>query len=285
MLDYRIMTFLTLYKEMNYRRTAEILSMTQPGVTQHIKYLEKTYGVKLFEYDGRRLKKTAAADILRRHLTSVHQEEQRLFEKLQSPELVSLRIGATKTIGEFVIPQKICNFLKADNHVIRLRVDNTTELLSAVDRGEIDFAIIEGGFDKSKYRYKLYSKEEFVGVCSKKHKFADKSVDFADVFEERLILRERGSGTRAILEKLLSDYGYCAGRFKRLSSMSSFSLIKEVVANSLGITFAYKPIVLSDKRLASFHIGNIKLNNEFNYVYSNRSVAKEKIDLFIALTK
>ena len=50
MLDYRIYTFLTLYDEMNYRRTAEKLNMTQPGVTQHIHYLEKHYGAKLFEY-------------------------------------------------------------------------------------------------------------------------------------------------------------------------------------------------------------------------------------------
>ena len=52
MLDYRTETFLTLYEGMNYRRTAERLQMTQPGVTQHIHYLENYYGVKLFVYDG-----------------------------------------------------------------------------------------------------------------------------------------------------------------------------------------------------------------------------------------
>ena len=55
MLDYRTETFLTLYEEMNYRRTAERLQMTQPGVTQHIHYIENYYGVKLFIYDGHRL--------------------------------------------------------------------------------------------------------------------------------------------------------------------------------------------------------------------------------------
>ena len=58
MLDYRVLTFLTLYDEMNYRRTAEKLNMTQPGVTQHIHYLEHYYGVKLFSYDGRTLSRT-----------------------------------------------------------------------------------------------------------------------------------------------------------------------------------------------------------------------------------
>ena len=61
MLDYRVSTFLTLYDEMNYRRTAERLNMTQPGVTQHIHYLENYYGVKLFEYNGRTLSRTKNA--------------------------------------------------------------------------------------------------------------------------------------------------------------------------------------------------------------------------------
>ena len=55
MLDYRIDTFLQLYQERNYRKTAESLGMTQPGVTQHIQFLEKQYGVKLFHYDGHQL--------------------------------------------------------------------------------------------------------------------------------------------------------------------------------------------------------------------------------------
>ena len=58
MLDYRVLTFLALYDEMNYRKTAEKLNMTQPGVTQHIHFLEHYYGIKLFEYDGRILSKT-----------------------------------------------------------------------------------------------------------------------------------------------------------------------------------------------------------------------------------
>ena len=63
MLDYRVLTFLALYDEMNYRKTAEKLNMTQPGVTQHIHFLEHYYGIKLFEYDGRTLSKTKNADV------------------------------------------------------------------------------------------------------------------------------------------------------------------------------------------------------------------------------
>ena len=74
MLDYRVLTFLTLYDEMNYRRTAQKLNMTQPGVTQHIHYLENYYGVKLFEYDGRTLAKTKNAQRLKKYFDSVKAE-------------------------------------------------------------------------------------------------------------------------------------------------------------------------------------------------------------------
>ena len=52
MLDFRLKTFLTLCKAMNYTKTAEILHITQPAVSQHIKYLEEDYGVRLFNYKG-----------------------------------------------------------------------------------------------------------------------------------------------------------------------------------------------------------------------------------------
>lgn len=70
MLDYRTETFLTLYEEMNYRRTAERLQMTQPGVTQHIHY-----GVKLFVYDGHQLLRTPEAELLKRHIDSTRAAE------------------------------------------------------------------------------------------------------------------------------------------------------------------------------------------------------------------
>ena len=63
MLDYRIDTFLTLCESMNYRKTAEILHISQPAVTQQIHYLENQYGQKLFQYENRHLVKTEAAAI------------------------------------------------------------------------------------------------------------------------------------------------------------------------------------------------------------------------------
>ena len=189
MLDYRVFTFLVLYDEMNYRRTAEKLNMTQPGVTQHIHYLENYYGVKLFEYDGRILSRTKNADRLKRYFDSINAEEADIREKFTPTDTVHMTVGATKTIGEFVIVPEIRSFLQNPKHNLDLIIDNTENLLRMLEQAEIDFAVIEGVFDKSKYGYRLYKKEAFVGICAKDHPFANTTVPL-EIFSKRILWSE-----------------------------------------------------------------------------------------------
>ena len=96
---------------MNYREAAELLHITQPAVTQHIQFLEKEYGCRLFLYENRKLIKTPAAQMLEDYLRSVQQRENFLREKIKNNGLRELRIGATKTIGDYVITDRIHDFL------------------------------------------------------------------------------------------------------------------------------------------------------------------------------
>ena len=282
MLDYRVLTFLTLYDEMNYRRTAEKLNMTQPGVTQHIHYLENYYGVKLFEYDGRTLSKTKQAEQLKRHFESVRAEEISLKEDFVQADRLHLRVGATKTIGEFVIVPEVRKFLLHGNHCLDLVVDNTENLLTMLSRGELDFAVIEGVFDKERYPHHLFKKERFVGICGRHHPFAGQTVSLAEIFREGLIVRERGSGTRRLLEQAIADRGYSLDSFYSCSSISNFSVICELVAKNSAITFAYEPIANSRDDLATITVDGMKIQGEFNFVYTNEKVAKSKIELFFS---
>ncbi len=282
MLDYRVLTFLTLYDEMNYRRTAEKLNMTQPGVTQHIHYLENYYGVKLFEYDGRTLSKTKQAEQLKRHFESVRAEEISLKEDFVQADRLHLRVGATKTIGEFVIVPEVRKFLLHGNHCLDLVVDNTENLLAMLSRGELDFAVIEGVFDKERYPHHLFKKERFVGICGRHHPFAGQTVSLAEIFREGLIVRERGSGTRRLLEQAIADRGYSLDSFHSCSSISNFSVICELVAKNGAITFAYEPIANSSVDLATFTVEDMQIQGEFNFVYTNEKVAKSKIELFFS---
>jgi len=278
MLDYRVLTFLTLYDEMNYRRTAEKLNMTQPGVTQHIHYLENYYGVKLFEYDGRTLSKTKNAQRLKKYFDSVKAEETDIRESFTPTNTIHMTVGATKTIGEFVIVPEIRAFLQAPNHNLDLIIDNTENLLHMLEKSQIDFAVIEGVFDKSKYGYHLFKKEAFVGVCAKDHPFAGRTVTLEEVFREDIVVRESQSGTRMLLQNAITDRGFSLDSFHRCSSVNNFSVICDLVAINKAITFAYEPIAHCRNDLATFMVEDMQIQGEFNFVYCNERVAKEKIN-------
>ena len=278
MLDYRVSTFLTLYDEMNYRRTAERLNMTQPGVTQHIHYLENYYGVKLFEYNGRTLSRTKNAEQLKRYFDSIKVQEKDVCTSFCSNNLVHITVGATKTIGEFVIVPEVRRFLMTPNCNMDLYVDNTETLLHMLEQSKLDFAVIEGVFDKSRYGYHLYKKESFVGICAKNHPFANWEVTLEDLFHEKIVVREPFSGTRMLLQNAITDRGFSLDSFKQCTSINNFSVICDVVANTHAITFAYEPIARCRDDITTFTVSDFQISGEFNFVYCNEHIARKKIE-------
>lgn len=283
MIDFRITTFLTLCETMNYRITAEKLNMTQPAVTQHIQYLEKYYGCKLFLYNGKTLSKTKEASILEHYSYANSYNEHELVASLSKPSICHLKIGATKTIGEFVIAKNVTNFLKDNNNNLSLIVDNTMNLLHFLDSGNIDFAVIEGFFDKKIYDYELFRYESFVGICSPSHHFAGKEVDFDDLLLESLILRELGSGTRDVFEQILYENNFSIDSFRKVICINNFSLILNLVSNNIGISFVYETIAKNTKNISMFTLKNKSIVREFNYIYLKNTSAKDKLQKFLGL--
>ena len=280
MVDYSVNTFLTLYREMNYRRTAELLNMTQPGVTQHIHFLEKAYNTKFFQYDGKTLSKTHSADLLKRSVERMMAEESALKTAFQASDEYCLRVGATKTIGEFVILPMAAAFAEKPENRLDLVIDNTEVLLTMLDDRLLEFALIEGTFDKNRFDHHLFKQEHFMGICPKGHPFSGKCVPLEAIFEETLIVREHGSGTRGILEQLLKDRSFSLDSFKKVMTINSFAAIRYFVASGLGITFAYQPVADADSGLACFELEDVTVVREFNYVYLNRHIALEQIKRF-----
>lgn len=278
MIDQRIYTFLKLCEVMSYRKTAEILNMTQPAVTQHIKYLENIYSCKLFNYEAKVLSKTDKAVKLEEYSRAVLYNEQSFKKEINLQEKRKISIGATKTIGDFIINQIILNLLGDDSVELELIVDNTKNLFDKLNTLDLDFLMIEGYFDKSKYAYKPIKDEELVGVCALDHKFANKTVSINDIFKEHIILREKGSGTRDVLEHFLREKNNSFAEFRKISTISSFNLILEAVRNNIAISFVYKSIAMKNKNLAVFKIENSKISHELNYVFLKNTKVLDFID-------
>ena len=280
MLDYRIDTFLTLCECMNYRKTAEILHISQPAVTQQIHYLENQYGQKLFEYENRRLVKTEAAAVLEKYARAAKLQEKDLREKLENKPIHSLRIGATKTIGDYYLKGHIRRYLTSPDNALTLLVDNTERLLRLLEENALDFAVVEGFFDKTRFDNILLRREPFVGICRRDHPFAGREVTMDELLQETIIHREDGSGTRAILEQELRGYNESLQRFQRRICISSFNVILDLVKQGFGVSFVYNILADSDPALAKFSIRGESVVREFNVVYLKYADMEEKIKLF-----
>lgn len=272
MLDFRLETFLALSRIGNYTKTAQALHITQPAVSQHIKYLEEYYGGKLFCYRGKTLTLTQRGETLLRHLIAMRADSLRLRETLQSGQGAGRRLnfGATLSIGEFICPHILGALLEeAPDLRVHMPVENTERLLEKLENGEIDFALIEGFFDKAQYDYTLFSNEPFIAVCSGEHPLGGRRASMEQLMKERIIIREKGSGTRNVFEQLLREHNFSIGSFSMVSEIGNMNAIKRLVERNLGVTFLYRAAAkeeLATGKLREIDVENISVEREFNFV-------------------
>ncbi|MFR8034486.1 MAG: LysR family transcriptional regulator [Lachnospiraceae bacterium] len=292
MLDFRMDTFLNLCGTMNYTKTAKKLCITQPAVTQHIHYLEHYYGCRLFEYKNKTLTLTPQGKILKKQAYLLDYHCRQIKERLRAPQIQTLHIGATKTIGEFVIAPVISRFLQDHPECrISLEVENTRILLNELDEGKLDFILVEGFFDKQEYGFRLIREEPYIGVCRAGHDCLKGQRNLEDLFSETILVREEGSGTRAVMEQVLSAYNYSVASFSGMVEISNFSVIKELIAAGQGISFLYEAAVkqeLEEGRFGRIRIRKpcadgkqeLEITREFHLVYRKESAFTDKWEAF-----
>ena len=290
MLDFRIDTFLTVCEYMNFTKAAQILCITQPAVSQHIKYLEKAYDTKFFEYEGKKINLTKSGKIFYQTATTMKHDQAYLKEKINQEKLKikSIKFGATLTIGEFILPTKLHNFLnKNDNMKITMIVGNTKELLNKLEHGNIDFALVEGYFIKSEYDYVIYSKQNYICVAGKNYKLKKQPHILEDLLQETLIIREIGSGTRDIFEKNLERQNLNLNDFNKVVEIGNINAIKHLVENNNGITSLYEIAVkdeLERGTLKKIEIDDLQKNHDFYFIWRKNSafenLYRELVDEF-----
>ena len=272
MINFRILTFLDLCKTKNYTKTAANLHITQPAVSQHINYLESLYEVKLFSYFKGTLSLTKQGHLLEEFATTmcvdINKMNILLKSSLHKPK--KIKFGATGTISEFLMPKVIEHYLASEqNEVFTMNVENTDNLLEKLKHGDIDFAIIDGFFNKTGYECNLLFREPTVVVCAKNHRFANVTVSFDDLLSERLIVREDGSEGRKNLELLLHEKNLSIDNFYRIMEIGHWNAAKELVQKGLGIAFLYKYIVkkaIENNLLSEIQIEDFNVTRELNFV-------------------
>ena len=284
-MDPKLHTFLTLCQTMNYRLAAERLHLSQPAVTKQIQSLEQALQTKLFLYDGHTLHKTEKCLLLERYAISQQYQFQELQLAIADKKRLKLRVGATKTIGDYVLIDAIKDYLRDPGHELSLVVDNTKHLLQMLDENRLDFAVIEGTFSKTKYGSYLLRMEPFVGICAKDCPLSGKHLTIEDLLKETIIVREEGSGTRRIFEERLTASGYGLNDFCREVSISSFVSIKALVAVGVGISFLYRSVVADADNIGTFTIEGITEPHPFHVVYTRNTNAQNYAEQFFGEQK
>lgn len=207
--------------------------------------------------------------------------EENLMKKLHGAQKTLLRIGATKSVGDYILLPEIRRFLKDPQNRLQFQVDNTANLLTLLEEGELDFVVLEGLFDKQRYDWFLLRKEPYIGICGAEHSFSGRQLSIEELFTERLILREQGSGTRKILERELTQQGYHTGAFAECICISSFKIIKELVRDHCGISFLYEAVVKGDDRFGHFSCPPLTGAHELNVVFLKNTEAGRYARLFL----
>ena len=277
MLDYRMITFLKVCQTMNYTHAAQSLHITQPAVSQHIHYLEEQLHVKLFEYEEKQLKLTEAGKILYRFAATVNHDFHELSNQLSNENnRLHLRFGVTLTIGEYLMPKVLIKLLNQHQNIqLQMIVANTAELLMQMEEEKLDFAIVEGYYPNQEYEGRVYRKERFIGICHVDHPFAATECTLSDLKNERLLLRENGSGTREVLERALKEKNMSFDNFCERIEIGNLNVIKQLVMIKIGITFCYEPVVAQELKNGDLKVMNIKdfqVAHDFTFIWRKNSI-------------
>ena len=287
MLDNRFNTFLEVCKYMSYTKAAKNLYVTQPAVSQHIRYIEDRYGIKLFHYQGRNLSLTKEGVLLLKYIKEINAAEVHYEEAIRGlkNKVRHMNFGATLTIGEFSIEPLLDKlFERLYNHDISIYIDNTKTLLSMLKKGEIEFALIEGFVDKNDFKVSKLKLEDFIMIVSPGNPLANKkSVDIEAILSNTILVREKGSGSRDILEKGLAERNITFNDFSKVIEVGNINLIKSMTMKDLGITFLYKDAVVKEMLngdLVQVEINQFNLVREFNFVTLNNPLLIEQTSEF-----
>lgn len=287
MLDNRLSTFLMLCETRSYSLTAKELNMTQPAVSQQISYLENYYQVNLISQKGKNFALSEEGKALRQYAQTLKSNSDRIVPLLNriKTNTKSVSFGATLTIGENTMPPILSRIFSEDTEInISMFVENTKVLQKMLWDGKIDFALLEGHFDRDQYESQLMSNEPFIGVCSPENKLADTTSNLEDLLNQNLILRESGSGTRDVLENALYSQNLSVESFCRQLVIGNMNSIKYLCHENIGISFMYREAArneIAQGYLKEIPIRNFSILHPFSLVYLKNCPDKEQIlDMF-----
>jgi DNA-binding transcriptional LysR family regulator len=232
----------------SFSKAAEALFLTQPTVSEHIRALEDEFGLRLLDRLGRGATATRSGQLLLSYATRIlalSREARQAMDGFQGRMSGDLAIGASTIPGEYVLPPVIGRFKdKYPDVSISLLIGDSQAVVDWVADGRAELGVVGARLSRRGVEFKELMPDEEVVILPAAHPWhGRRHVTVEELRGEPLLLRERGSGTRAALEAVLGDVGLDLGSFRIVGEMGSTQAIKQAVKAGVGISVVSKRAV------------------------------------------
>jgi DNA-binding transcriptional LysR family regulator len=268
--NFRLKVFRAVAERLNFTQAAQALHLTQPAVTLQIKALESSLAVRLFDRTGGKVALTAAGELLLKYARRIDElTDQARIEigSLAGEERGRLSLGASTTIAQYILPPLVGRFLLAHPRVQPfLYGANTEDVVAALLDKRVALAFVEGPPQRSDLKMDRFLDDEIVAIAHPEHEFTQ-----VDLQSAPLILRERGSGTRKVVEMALEKAGVDTGKLNLVMELDSSEAIKSAVEAGLGIGFVSQWALRKERQLGSVAIlamPKVRIRRQLNFLYA-----------------
>jgi DNA-binding transcriptional LysR family regulator len=252
--NFRLVVFRAVARHLSFRKAAEDLYLTQPAVSQQIKALEEDLGAQLFDRSGAHPSLSPAGKILLKHAeraSNILARAEHELAALNGGDAGPLTLGASTTIAQYVLPGLLSEFCQTRPRVFpTLLSGNTEHIVSAVEDRSIALGFIEGPAHSRDVKVEPFLEDELNLIVPAAHEWAERaSVMPAEIASAPLLMRERGSGTRQVLERALEHSGIKRRSLRVVMELDSTEAIKSAVEAGFGVGFISRWAVAKDMRL------------------------------------
>jgi DNA-binding transcriptional LysR family regulator len=272
--NFRLRVFRAVAEHLSFRKAGEQLYLTQPAVTLQIKALEEELGSKLFDRTSAGVSLTEDGKVLLPYAERLSQ-----LAELAESELAGrngraagpLVLGASTTIAQYVIPRHLAAFARRFP-AVQLQVfgENTEQIAEGVASGRFGLGLIEGPALRNDLTIEEWFEDELFLVLPAGHVWAGLSeVEAEKLAGARLVMRERGSGSRHVAEQVLKKAGLRLGMLNVAMELDSTEAILSCVEAGLGVGFVSKWAInrhVAAESLVAIRLAGHRMVRKFSFV-------------------
>ncbi|WP_019911467.1 selenium metabolism-associated LysR family transcriptional regulator [Paenibacillus sp. HW567] len=259
---HQLHIFYTVSERGSFSAAAQTLHMTQPAVTMQVQALEDYFGTKLFDRSSKKIVLSEAGSTLLpfalRSIQLMRETDQAMSAFTHMLE-GRLQLGASLTIGEYVLPRLLGPFGKEYPHIsIMMKVMNTSQLMEEIHKHQLNFGLIEAPVAHPDMVIEPVMGDELKLIVPREHPLAGRNeVTLEEALSHPFVLREQGSGTRRVMEEQLLAKGLDPGAMRVVMELGSTGAVKSAVEAGLGITIISTSSVKHEVALGLLKIVNI----------------------------